>query len=52
MVLASVYHQKCPLRQLVLKTDVTLVQTLELIILDFFLPGNPSLVIVTCILMQ
>ena len=31
--------------------DVTLVQTLRLIILDF-LPGNPSRVIVACILMQ
>ena len=69
MVLTSVYQQKFPLRQLVLKTDVTLVHTLPLIILDvfvlffvvvvfffvfflFFLPGNLSLVICTCILMQ
>ena len=29
-----------PLRQLVLKTELTLVQTLQLIIL-YFLPGNP-----------
>ena len=36
MVLASVYHQKCPLRKLALKPNVTLVQTLQLIILDFF----------------
>ena len=36
MVLASAYHSKCSLRQLVLKTDVTLVQSLQLIILDFF----------------
>ena len=36
MVLAFAYDQKCPLRQQVLKTDVTLVQTLQLIILDFF----------------
>ena len=35
MVLASAYDQKCPLRTLVLNTDVTLVQTLRLIILDF-----------------
>ena len=36
MVLASAYDQKCSLRTLVLKTDVILVQTLRLIILDFF----------------
>ena len=34
MVLASAYDQKCSVRTLVLKTDVTLVQTLRLIILD------------------
>ena len=39
MVLVPVYHQKCPLRPLVLKTDVTLVQMLQLIILDF-VAGN------------
>ena len=50
----------CPLRQLVLKTNVTLVQTLRLVILDFVtgnsfssdLPGIPSPVIGACILMQ
>ena len=52
MVLASTYHQKYPLRQLVLKTDVTVVQLLRLFILDFFLPWHPSLVIDTSILMQ
>ena len=36
MALASAYHQKCPLRQLVLKTNDTLVQTLQLIIFDLF----------------
>ena len=36
MVLAPAYDKKCPLHALVLKTDVTLVQTLRLIILDFF----------------
>ena len=44
--------QKCPLRQLDLKIDVTVVQTLRLIILDLFLPGNRSRLIGTCILMQ
>ena len=38
MILAPAYDQKCPLRPLVLKTDVTLVQTLRLSILDFFYP--------------
>ena len=52
MVLASVYDQKCPLCQLVLKTDITVIQTLGLNILDFFLPGNPSWVIGASILMQ
>ena len=36
MVLASAYDQKCSLHQLVLKTDVTLVQMLRLIILNCF----------------
>ena len=36
MALVFAYHQKYPLRQLVLKTDVTLVQTLQLIIPDCF----------------
>ena len=36
MDLVFVNDQNCPLRPLVLKTDVTLVQTLRLIILDFF----------------
>ena len=36
MVLAFEYDQKCTLRQLVLKPDVTLVQTLRLFMLDMF----------------
>ena len=36
MILAPAHDHKCPLRSLVLKTDVTLVQTLRLIILDVF----------------
>ena len=36
MFLASEHDQKCPLHTLVFKTDVTLVQTLRLIILDCF----------------
>ena len=39
MILAPAYDQKCPLRPLVLTTDVSLVQTLHLIILDFY-TGN------------
>ena len=51
MDLATAYDQKRPLRQLDVKTNVTLVQTLLLIILDI-LPGNHSRVIGACILMQ
>ena len=36
MALASTYNQKRPLRQLVLKTDIILVQMQWLIFLDFF----------------
>ena len=46
MILAPAYDKKSHLRPLDLKIDVTLVQTLQLIIRDF-LPG-----IGACILMQ
>ena len=52
LVLTFAYDQICPLRPLVLKNDFTLVQMLRLIILDFFLPGNPSRVIGACIVIQ
>ena len=52
MILALAYDQNCPLRPLLFKTYVTLVQMLRLIILDFFLPGISSPVIGAYILMQ
>ena len=51
MDMAPAYDQKSLLFLLVLKTDVRLVQMLRMIILDF-LPGHPSPVIGTRILMQ
>ena len=58
MILASAYHQNCTLHQLVFKTDVMLDQFSINAATDrscdffFFLPGNPSRLIGTSILMQ
>ena len=52
-VLAPEYDQKCLIRPLVLKTDVTPVQRLRLIILDiFFYPGITFPVIGACFFMH